>query len=96
MTIPFAYEVVSDCSLGGGPWWGSTWCSRYIQKSIRGGYQKLLDVDPHLNYGELRLGVSLRAGNRMAESAEIADHLAQQPTTPIYRQPTPEEREYQA
>lgn len=95
-SVPFAYEVVTDSDLGGGPWRSSTSCSRYIQKSIHSGYQKLLEVDPNLNYGELRLGVSRQAGNRMAESAEIADYITQLPTSAVYRQPTPEEREHQA
>jgi len=74
-------------AAGGGFWGAATSTSRYIQKSLRVGVSNIMKSTMNgVQADDLVLVVGPTVAGAMAESAEIADYLAQAPPAPEYLQ----------
>lgn len=72
-------------TAGGGKWDVATSTNRYIQKSLRYGVQKIVKATMNaVSADDLVLVLGPEVAGQMAESAEIADYLAQNPDATRY------------
>lgn len=80
-------NTATATAAGGGQWSAATSTNRYIQKSLRAGVEAVIKATMNgVTADDLYLVISPVVAGKMAESAEIADYLAQNPVAKEYLQ----------
>lgn len=79
--VPWAYEVVTDVELGGGPWSKATSNNRYIQRAVMSGWIRVKSLVPCNSNRPTRilepylLLLSTSAAEILGLSKEVGDYL---------------------